>query len=481
MSTLEATEDVSSDSDSYMSLNGWLVAGSPGPLYQRLYAGIRGAIRDGQIVKGARLPSTRMLSQQLGVSRNTVMAAYEQLLAEGYLDAKAGAGTRVSTVLPAPAMSPTSKRVDRQQVALEASDETGGPALERFPVKLWVRLLTRRVKSSMSEMMSNAHPTGYRPLKEAIAAQLAIKRGFLCRPEQIFVLPGFDAAVRLINRALLRAGDRVWIEDPCSRLARAAFTNEGLTVTDVPVGREGFDVEVAQAIAPGARLACVTPERQFPLGIKMSPARRHALLGWARGEDGWILEDDRDGELNPAATPLSTLARADGMRRVLYLSSFDHLMFPALRISYLVVPDAEVAAFAQAWAESILHCPVLEQAVLADFIDAGYFALHLRRMRALYADRSKAMSDAMWREMDSSVTVLSTPGGLFATMLFSGAADHSVVADAFSRQETLHVRALSSFCTDSQWNGVVFGIGALEKPSLQRMVQRLTTSVHNLL
>jgi GntR family transcriptional regulator/MocR family aminotransferase len=205
-----------------------------------------------------------------------------------------------------------------------------------------------------------------------------------------------------------------------------------------------------------------------------------ALLAWGQTEEGWILEDDRASELNWAATPLSTLARADGLRRVLYVGSFDHLMFPALRICYVVVPESEVAAFAQAWADSIMHCPMLEQAVLTDFIEEGHFALHIRRMRALYAERSKALSDAITPEGDMGVRLISTGGGLFSTVLLSGAIDREVALDAFTDEEALHVRPLSSFCMHSQWNGVVVGFSAIEKGNLQGMIRRLTASMRSL-
>jgi len=450
------------------------------PLYRQLYAGIRRAISDGQMAAGTRLPSTRILAQQLGVSRNTVMAAYDQLLAEGYLDARTGRGTYVSTVMSGSTAPKKPPRIARQGVVPERLPEVGVPALECFPVKSWTRLVTRRVKCSMAELMSNAHPTGYRPLREAIAVQLGMTRGLSCRAEQIFVLPGFDAVAHLVSRALLGAGDKVWIEDPCSPLARAAFANSMVSVVNVPVNRDGFDVNLARQIAPGARLACVTPERQFPLGTQMSPARRNALLAWARNEQGWILEDDRASELNWAAAPLSTLARADGVRRVLYAGSFDRVMYPALRICYVVVPESAVAAFTLAWADSMLHCPVLEQAALTDFITGGHFALHLRRMRALYADRSNALSNAMAPEIDTGVRLISTEGGLFSTALFSGALDRDVVLDAFTAEEALHVRPLSSFCAHSQWNGVVVGFGAIEKGNLRAMIRRLTASVRSL-
>lgn len=382
----------------------------------------------GQLVAGTRLPSSRLLAESLGVSRTTVALALDQLGAEGYVEGRERSGTFVARALPddhlhvrrpappprrarqahAVPASPLSERgrlletltvssVTRPAPAGMRAFRLGTPALDNFPFALWGRLLARRWRGVSAAQLGYGHAAGCAPLRAAIAAHVRQARAVDCEAEQVIVVSGAQQAFDLVARVLLDPGDVAAVEDPGYRGTRAALVAAGARLAHIPVDREGMQVAALHALptppaqAAGARLACVTPSHQFPLGVTMSAPRRLALLEWARATGGWIVEDDFDSEYRFRGHPLPSLHGLDTAARVLYVGTFSKTLFPALRLGYLVVPPALVHAFVSARAATDRHPSALEQAVVADFIAEGHFARHVRRMRALYAERQEQL------------------------------------------------------------------------------------------
>jgi len=389
---------------------------SGAPLYRQLYDGVRGAILSGLLPAGTRLPSTRTLAAELGVSRTTVVTAFEQLLAEGYLDGRVGSGTFVAKSLPEELLSvreraerepgPTGSghRLSGRGTLLAATPTTavrdrgsprafrpGVPALDEFPDAVWRRIAARVWRRPSGGLLGYGDPAGYRPLREAIAGYLGASRAVRCVPEQVIVVSGSQQALDLAARVLLDPGDAVWIEDPGYMGARGALSGAGARLVPVPVDGEGLDVKEGIEREPEARLVCVTPSHQYPLGVTMSLSRRLELLGWANRSGAWVVEDDYDSEYRYTGRPLEALQGLDTEGSVLYVGTFSKVLFPALRLGYLVVPPDLTDAFVAARELTDRHPPTVDQAILADFIAEGHFLRHLRRMRALYAGRQAAL------------------------------------------------------------------------------------------
>jgi GntR family transcriptional regulator / MocR family aminotransferase len=414
---------------------------SPVPLYRQLYDELRGAILGGRLGSGSRLPSTRDLAADLGVSRNTVSNAFLQLCAEGYLEGKVGSGTYVSRSLPddlllarpsarpeAPRMPPSARAdsgLSRRGKLLAVTPATatvrrgrprafrsGVPALDAFPSETWARLAARCWRGAPQSLFGYGDPAGYRPLREAIAEYLGAVRAARCSWEQVIVVSGSQQALDLGARVLLDPGDTAWVEDPCYPAARGALVGSGARLAPVTVDSEGLDVAAGETRAVDARLAYITPSHQYPLGVTMSLARRLALLDWANRSGAWILEDDYDSEYRYSGRPLSSLQGLDDGGRVLYLGTFSKVLSPALRLGYLVVPPDLVDAFVAARALVDRHSPMMEQAVLVEFIAEGHFARHVRRMRSLYAERRDALVEALGRGLAGLIEVGAVDAGL---------------------------------------------------------------------
>lgn len=392
-----------------------LDSASPLPRHRQIYDGLREAILEGRLPPGTRLPSTRTLAAEVPCSRNTVLAAFDQLAAEGYLEGRVGAGTTVARTLPDALLQvrpgagdrragrgPGRRLSRRGRLVLATAAPApppgparpfriGVPAFETFPAELWARLVGRWTAGMSRGLFEYGDPAGYRPLREAIATYVREARGVRCSGDQVIVVAGSQQGIDLAARVLLDPADQVWIEDPCYPSARAALAAAGARLCPVPVDAEGLDVAEGARRAPGARLAYVTPSHQFPLGVTMTLPRRLALLDWARRAGGWILEDDHNSEYRYASRPLASLQGLDTAGSVVYLGSFSKVLFPALRLAYLVVPAPLVSAFAAARALVDRHSPSAVQAALTQFMADGHFARHLRRMRRLYAERQEVL------------------------------------------------------------------------------------------
>ena len=406
------------------------------PLHRQLYDALRDSVLSGHLAPGSRLASTRAMSVELGVSRNTVMAAFDQLLAEGYLEGRVGAGTFVTRTLPddalrarrAPAVPPSKgqrgRGVSRRGAALMAAPVTlsrigaprafrpGMPAIDAFPAEEWSRYVARRWRTGSPALLGYGDAAGYQPLRAAIATHLAVARGVRCDAGQVVIVAGSQQALDLAARVLLDPGDAVWIEDPGYPGARAALAAAGARLVPVPVDAEGLDVAAGVVLEPRAAMVYASPSHQYPLGVTMSLSRRLALLEWARTAGAWVLEDDYDSEYRYAGRPLAALQGLDSDGRVIYLGTFSKVMLPSLRLGYLVLPPDLVDAFVAARAIADRHSPSVDQAALADFIEDGQLERHIRRMRMLYADRQAALIDAARRELGGLLDLTPSEAGM---------------------------------------------------------------------
>jgi GntR family transcriptional regulator / MocR family aminotransferase len=478
------------------------------PLYQQLYAHLRASILSGKLKGGTKLPSSRTLADELGLSRNTVRTTYAQLMAEGYLESLTGGGTFVARVLPdsllktpAPKTSKRAKQVPsaplhlsqharaqlatlQMATALSLSREgllrpfnAATPALTEFPHKVWGRLVARHARRRAISSMTYQDLGGYRPLCEAIAEHVTVARSVNCTPEQIVITSGAQGALDLAARVLLDSGDQVWLEDPGYLGAKGAFLGVGATIVPVPVDKEGLVVEAGVFRAPRARLAFVTPSHQFPLGMTMSLSRRLALLEWAKSTNSYILEDDYDSEYRFKGRPLAALQGLDEAGRVIYIGTFTKVLFPALRIGYLVLPQPLTEAFTVVRSIVDIHPPTLEQAALADFMTEGHFNRHLRRMRKIYAERRDLILHAL-RGLPLRIDAPET--GLNCVVWLPDSTDEVDVVRQAERQG-LALWPVSAFCSEPvPGKAVLVGFGGYSNEELKPAARRLAKLLGNL-
>ena len=378
------------------------------PVYREVYQRIRSEILSGRLAAGARLPSSRTLAVELGIARGTVVTAFQMLAGEGYTSSDGARGTVVNVALPrVPKWRPTAELVEtgehHRTVRTPPTPllfQVGLPALDVFPRKLWTQIVVRVARQLDHEQMVNPNlhcGMGYEPLRLAIASYLRIARDITCSADQILITAGFQGALGLIIQALLKPGVKVWVEDPGYVSARNLLQQARLGLVGVRIDDGGLDVTAAVRSAPDARLALVTPSHQFPLGMTLPVERRLALLDWADHERAWIVEDDYDGEFHHRGLPPPALKSLDRRGRVLYVGSFSKVLFPGLRLGYLVLPSAVAERFARVASAALPTPPIMVQKSVEFFMSQGYFARHLSRMRTLYTERRKALSAAVCR------------------------------------------------------------------------------------
>jgi len=402
------------------------------PLHDQLYERIHGAIHDGRLAPGARLPSTRSLSIQLGVARGTIDGVYARLAGEGRLIARRPGGTIVSPSFRAPPdkpAAPTSQPSSEPWLPLQL----GLPALDLFPRKTWTRILARQARQLPIDEMVAPDPMGLSALREAVVAYLAVSRGIACDPQQIVVTHGYQDALNLTVDLVLTMGDTVWIEDPGYGFVQRTLRARSMTIAAVPVDEEGLDVEWAWAKAPQAKLAIVTPAHQFPLGVTLSPARRRALLAWAAEADRWILEDDYDCEFHYSGHKPAALKTMDGDQRVFYAGSFSKSLLPSLRLGYLVLPPQLVDAARTAQQLRHRGVAMFEQLAVAELMRQGHFARHLRRMAVCYKARRNALVSALERRFGDGIALTHRAGGLHVLGRFPNLGDDFELAQRAAR------------------------------------------------
>jgi GntR family transcriptional regulator/MocR family aminotransferase len=464
------------------------------PIYLQISERFKAAIAAGHLRPGDRVPALRGLAMQLNTARGTVEMAYNILVDEGYLQMRGAAGTYVSPSLP-PSVTLAAARKKRER-ALSASRDSqssrnavpdndatllrpGLPALDAFPRKVWSRLVAYRARSGDAASLTYPDPAGYRPLRERIATYLGLSRGVDCEPEQVFVTNGYRAALELVLRSLAKPDDSAWYEEPGYLLARNFLVEAGLRLVPVPIDQEGLDVAQGETLEPNARFAFVTPAHQSPLGVTLSLPRRIMLLDWAKRAGSWIVEDDYDSEFRYAGRPLPALKSLDRDDRVIYCGTFSKVLFPGLRLSYIVAPGRAIARFEQITKGMNAGPPHLLQAAVADFIAQGHFARHLKRMRTLYAERRTLLAQALMRVLGDTIRVDLPSGGMHLVMLFNAPIDDFAVA-ARAREAGLAVLALSAWYlggrTRRSLRGLVLGFAnvadAAEAARLARLLQR---------
>lgn len=466
-------------------------------LLRELHRQLRAAILDGRLLPGARLPATRALAQRLGVSRNTMLAAYDLLLSEGYLLARPGAGTYVADTLPQsrrrrPSRSSKGVAVRRdprlvplnlpgadlaptlQPQASRDDFRVGLPDVGAFPFDIWRRLSDRALRRIARQTADYADPQGQGALREAIAAHVSFTRAVGCTADDIVVTAGAQQAFGLLARILVVPGRTVVaVEQLFYPSLREAMLAAGAKVVTVPTDGEGLCVD---HIPPEARVVCVTPSHQFPTGVAMSPHRRAALLAFARARNAVVVEDDYDSEFRFAGRPLDALQTLDRAESVFYVGTFSKSLFPALRLGFVVAPPWARAALVRARELADWHGPVLGQEALAAFIAEGHLARHIRKMRKIYGARRAALLEALSRHGAGRLEAIPSDAGLhLSAWLHGGTRDHVVVERAAAAGITLP--PLSRFALDPQApgvaNGLAFGYGLIAEPQIDGAIRRL--------
>ncbi|XDA98956.1 PLP-dependent aminotransferase family protein [Sulfitobacter sp. LCG007] len=456
----------------------------------QLYMALRDIILAGGLRAGERLPATRTLARETGVSRTTAIDAIDRLVAEGMLESRVGAGTFVSETLDTPRPAPRPARVPpsdsnrpRLSYAIGRAEKsyarrkwlphearafvTALPALDAFPLAHWSKLSARHLRGGRGDVMGYGQPQGLQALRRAIATHLSALKGLTCRPEQIFITTGAQHAFSLIGRLLLNPGDRVWMENPGASGARNAFLSEGAEIVPVDVDEEGLVVGDGRAKAPHFRLAFVTPSHQQPLGHVMSLGRRFELLQAAEEAQALVIEDDYDGEFYYGNTPQPALYGTDTGGRVLYVGTFSKSLFPSLRLGFVLVPECMIDAFDQAFSAWVSGPPTSTQAIVADFMDEGHFATHIRLMRRLYKARYEALMEAA-HLLPDSIRLKETSSGFHTpAMLDSGRDAGAVVRQAADKGVIL--APLSRYCLEpTPRNGLVLGFGSATPEDIVR-------------
>lgn len=474
------------------------------PVSTQLCAAMRNLILTGGFRPGDRLPASRTLGQDLGLSRTTVIEAFDRLTAEGLIESRVGSGTFVSAALaaerPRPAeplntlrRSPAAQLSDVMAEALRRHGArqrlphvaraftTALPAFDAFPVAQWARLASRHVRGARDEIMGYGDPCGLPALRRAITAHLRAHRGIACEPEQLFIVGGAQQAFQLVAAALLNPGDRVWFENPGAIGARNSLIAAGADLIPVPVDDQGLCVEEGLRRSPNWRLAFVTPSHQQPLGRVMSLERRFALLNAAEQAGAWVIEDDYDGEFFFGGRPPPTLKSVDTTGLVIHVGTFSKSLFPALRLGYLLLPVALVEPFAAIIGNFLQGVPSHTQAVVASFIDEGLFAAHLRRMRQIYRERHDTLVEAARRRLDGLLKVDPTPGGLHTVAwLPSHLRDIEVAGEAARRGLTASSIARFAISGEVDHNGLVLGFGCVAPPAVEAGVETLARVLESL-
>ena len=471
---------------------------SPTPLYRQLYEGFRDAILERRLRAGQRIPSTRTLSAELRISRLPILNAFEQLVAEGYFESGVGSGTFVARNVPGKAAAtdrPSVQEMEPHRVRRPVSRESdfllrkekdpwlagwgafrvSEPAVDRFPLGIWSRLVGRhgRMLHKRPEILKYGDPMGYRPFREEVAAYLRTARAVRCEADQVMVVSGSQHALELTARVLLEPGNPVWVEQPGYGGARDVLRLRGAKLVAVPVDSEGLNVAEGIERCPRARAAYVTPSHQYPMGMTMSASRRLHLLDWAHRSGSWVVEDDYDSEYRYENLPIASLQGLDRDSRVLYIGTFSKVLFPALRVGYLVVPADLVERFAAVRAATDDFPATFLQIVLTDFLREGHFARHLRRMRALYGDRRAALADAIQEELGEVLSVYGAEAGMhLVAALPKGFSDLDVSLRAARRG--LWAMPLSPcYFGKALRQGLVLGFGGTSIPEIRDGVRRL--------
>jgi len=467
-------------------------------LYRQIYEAFRTRIFDGELRAGQLVPSTRQLALDLRISRFPVLNAYAQLLAEGYFESRMGAGTFIASSLPGEPRSQHRKAAleftaGARPVAAHTSTlplytkpswadhlgpfQLGQPELNAFPLQVWSKLVARYSRNMHVQELQYGDAMGMKPLREAIAVYLGTARGVVCEADQIMIVNGSQQALDITTRVLLDRGTPVWVEEPGYWLVHHVLKTAACQPIPVPVDSEGLDVAEGIKLSAKARAAFVAPSHQFPLGVTMSASRRFQLLEWAEKAGAWIIEDDYDSEYRYDSSPISALQGLDRNSRTIYIGTFSKVLFPSLRLGYIVIPPDLVERFA-AVRQAMDLCPSpVNQAVLTDFIRQGHFGRHIRKMREVYRERRRLLVSEIRRQIGSACTIVGGEAGLhLAILLNSQVRDTDITARAFKRKLWLSPLSLSYVGVDPR-QGLVLGYGNTPTSQIPEALRLLKTLV----
>lgn len=449
---------------------------------------LRKAILHGQIRPGTRLPATRDFARQYGVARGTVVNVFEQLQVEGFLRSQTGAGTwvnerlpysnlRASRHAPLPAVVRPEPMVGLACNGPSRPFRVYEPAIAHFPVKVWTQLARRRLAGFSSWLRAEHDACGFAPLREAIADYLGSSRGVRCYPDQIMIVSGVQQGLDLLARLVLKPGDTVWMEDPGYFGATIAFRNAGARIVPVPVDNEGLSVSAGMNLCARARAVYLTPAHQFPLGMTMSLDRRLAVLYWANRTGAVVIEDDYDSEYRFESRPVPALQGLDASSNVALVGTFNKVLFPWLRLGYIVLPPSLVEPFLALRYATEFRCAGLDQAILSDFIAGGHFGRHIRRMRELYAARLSTLLEQSRRYLSGLLEVSPVQAGLYsAAFLRNGMTSRQAEESAATHGvETMGLHRLTLARPDPR--GLVLGFAAFDDTSIHEGVINLAKAL----
>jgi GntR family transcriptional regulator/MocR family aminotransferase len=469
--------------------------GASTPLHKQIYDGYRSVILARKLRAGQQVPSSRALADELNISRIPVLNAYGQLLAEGYFESRAGSGTFVSSSLPEQMTSvqvrqkadgttgSSARPVSERSLTVPVRDQTrpygpgafsvGQLAFDHFPFGVWSNLIGRYTRRLTSAALNYSDAMGHLEFRRAISTYLRTARGVECDASQIMVVGGSQQALEISARVLLDPGCPVWIEEPGYFLLRHALVLAGCRLVPVPVDGEGLDVAAGIRLCRRARAAFVIPSHQFPLGVTMSASRRLQLLNWAETSGAWVIEDDYDSEYRYESMPIASLQGLDRHSRVIYIGTFSKTLFPALRLGYLVIPPDLVDRFRTVRTIMDICPPHLYQAVLADFIEEGHFARHIRKTRLLYSERRSALVEAIRSEFGDALEIVGADAGMHLTILLpDGTCDVQIAARA--AEEKLWLWPLSAaYAGQARRQGFILGFGNTEAKDALPAVKKM--------
>ena len=447
-----------------------------------LYIELRQAILDGRLRPGTRLPASRDFARHYDLSRGTVVTVFDQLRVEGYLQSRVGAGTWVNVL--AESSQPRAKAFEPPLILpspLAGLNFTfparpfrcHEPALAEFPMEIWARLSSRRLRRASTSSLSERDPRGHKPLRKALADYLAVSRGVKCSPEQVVIVSGVQQALDLLARVLLKPGERVWLEDPGYFGALTAFRNAGAKLVPVPVDAQGLSVAIGRQRWREAKAAYLTPAHQFPLGVMMSLERRLEILAWAREVDAFLIEDDYDGEYRFEGRPVPSLQSLDNGNSVIFVGTFNKLLFSSLRLGYMILPEPLVDPVLGFRFGLDLNSVGLEQGILSEFITEGHMGRHIRRMRELYGGRLATLQEECRRRLHGLVEIPAIQAGLSTiAYLLQGASSRIAEAAAISHGvETMAVDRFTLQRTDVQ--ALLLGFAAFDDAQIRLGVANL--------
>ncbi|HEF8772809.1 PLP-dependent aminotransferase family protein [Providencia manganoxydans] len=470
-----------------------------GYIKESVYHTIRNAILDGRLTSGIKLPSSRAFAEMMSISRNSVIAGFERLTDEGYLVTKQGSGTYVATTIPDELIRFTTNPKNNnksQYSALKLSPvlnhlttlwENSRPntnkrqffnigigCVDQFPHDLWGRLLGRVWRKSKHEITHYNHPDGYLPLRKILVDYVRSTRGVNCREEQVIIVNGTQQAINLAAKVLLQRGDCVWLDDPGYDSARAILAASEATISPIPSDSDGMDIDYAAEHCPDAKLIYTAPSHQFPLGTTLSLARRLTMLEWAHQNNAWIFEDDYNSEFRYLSKPIQALQGLDTHQRVIYAGTFSKMMYPGFRLGFLIVPEILIEPFTMVKYYSDSHSGYLEQAALAQFIQEGHYARHVRKIRKICYSRQHTLINAINQYLAHIFEVTPTDSGIHAVCWLKPDINLQSILSA-CHQLQFGVQPLSRYCINNQNNNaILFGYAAHTESEITKNIIALS-------